>query len=451
MATTSSRGKFDFRFVIALLLLAPAGYYTWCTIDGLATRRLLSMEAAELAHARYGLLNADQWVQRLVPILDRQIEALDLTAQSAASLRPTVEKALYRLLDQLKKQMAPPTTTAPTTPGATPATAPTSDIAGFAAQAESMIVNMMAANLRPRVPEFAGVVLAELGRPENKQAVKKYLGGALAEGAKNTFGSVDMTWYNSILKQHGCADAAMCRQELGNLIHEADDRIARWYLTALAASALAFVLLLAGRRALRWYHVLALLLFCVVLLAGGILSPMIEVEAKISRLTVTFLGTPISFPEQVLYYQSKSVLEVFRTLIEIGQPQMWFVGILVLMFSVVFPTLKILTLGICLGHPEWLRKNRILRFFGLESSKWSMADVMALAIFMSFVAFNGVISNALSTLRGPAVELVIPTDSSKLLPGFYLFIGFVLGSLLLAWKLERALKAPAQEDITPNG
>jgi hypothetical protein len=455
MATTGSRGRFDFRFLIAFLLLAPAGYYTWLTIDGLAARRLLSMEAAELAHVRYGVLNADQWVQRLVPILDKQIDALDLTAEGAASLRPTVEKALYRLIDQLKKQMTPATTpstgpaaapsTAPgttpsTTPSATPSTTPTSDIAGFAAQAESMIINMMAANLRPRVPEFANVVLAELGSPENKRAVKNYLAGTLAEGAKNTFGSVDMTWYNSILKQHGCVDAAACRQELGNLIHESDERITRWYLAALGASALAFVLLLAGGRTLRWYHVLTLLLFCVVLLAGGILSPMIEVEAKISRLTVTFLGTPISFPEQVLYYQSKSVLEVFRTLIEIGQPQMWFVGILVLMFSVVFPTLKILTLGVCLGHPEWLRRNRILRFFGLESSKWSMADVMALAIFMSYVAFNGVISNALSAMRGSAVELVIPTDSSKLLPGFYLFIGFVLGSLFLAWKLERSLR-----------
>ena len=64
---------------------------------------------------------------------------------------------------------------------------------------------------------------------------------------------------------------------------------------------------------------------------------------------------------------------------------------LVLMFSVVFPTVKILTLGICLKWPELLRL-RIVRFFALESSKWSMADVMALAIFMSYVAFNGVIT-----------------------------------------------------------
>jgi Paraquat-inducible protein A len=448
MSQTGSRGRFDFRFVAALLLLAPAALCTWRTIDGLATHRMLRMEQAELGHVRYGILNADEWVKRLVPVLNSKIDSLDLTAQSGASLRPTVEKALYRLIDQMKEQMAPAPTTAPAT---TQAPAQGTDLAGFAAQAQAMIVNMMASNLRPRVPEFAGVVLAELGRPENKQAVKNYLATALAEGAKNTFGAVDMTWYSAILKQHGCADAATCRQELGNRIREVDDRIARWYLTALGTTALAFLLLLARRRPLRWYYVLALLLFCMVLLAGGILSPMIEVDARISSLTLTFLGAPLSFPEQVLYFQSKSVLEVFRTLIEIGQPEMWFVGVLVLMFSVVFPTLKILTLGICMGRLDWLRKSRILRFFALESSKWSMADVMALAIFMSFVAFNGVISNAMGALRGPAVELVIPTNSSKLLPGFYLFIGFVLASLFLAWKLEQGLKTTILEENTTNG
>jgi hypothetical protein len=183
------------------------------------------------------------------------------------------------------------------------------------------------------------------------------------------------------------------------------------------------------------------LLFCLVLLLGGILSPMLEVEAKISHIALTFFGQPVSFPEQVLYFQSKSVLEVFRTLITIGQPEMWIVAVLVLMFSVVFPALKILTLAICLRQPEWLRKYRVLRFFALESSKWSMADVMALAIFMSFVTFNGVISNAMGGLQSSGAQLVIPTDSSKILPGFYLFVGFVLSSLFLSWKLGRRFKA----------
>jgi hypothetical protein len=431
MAPNGPRRIFDFRFAIALLLLAPAALFAWRTVDGLAARRVLRTDLAELGHVRFGVLNADRWVEKILPILNGKIDALDLTAESRASLRPTVEKALYRLLDQVKSQMS-----------AKPAPAQGGGLAGgFAAQAQALVANMMIANLRPRVPEFAGVVLKELGRPENKQAVKGYLAGILAEGAKNTFSAVDMSEYSAILKKYGCADAAACRLEIGNRIRAAEDHIASWYLMALGAAAIAFLLLLAGKGAPRWFDVLVLLLFCIVLLAGGIMSPMIEVEAKISQLTLTFLGQPISFPEQVLYYQSKSVLEVFRTLIDIGQPEMWIVGMLVLMFSVVFPTLKILTLGCCLGRPEWLRKSRILRFFALESSKWSMADVMALAIFMSYVAFNGVISSAMNNLQAPGAQLVIPTDSSKILPGFYLFIGFVLASLFLSWKLERALLA----------
>jgi hypothetical protein len=448
MTPTGSQSKFDFRFAVALLLLAPAAFFTWRTVDGLAARRQLRMELAEITHVRYGALNADRWVEQIVPILNSKIDAIDLTAEGGTSLRPTVEKALYRLLDQVRDQMAPKP--APKPPPAAPGTPPPSPAAGFAAQANAMIANMMIANLRPRVPQFAGVVLTELGSKENKQAVRDYLAGVLKEGAKSTFSAVDMTVYSAILKQHGCADAAACRLEIGNRIREADDRIAIWYLTALGAAALAFVLLLAWNPVLRWFHVLVLLLFSIALLAGGVLSPMIEVEAKISRLTLSFFGQPIAFSEQVFYFQSKSVLEVFRTLITIGQPEMWIVGVLVLMFSVVFPTLKILTLAFCLKRPDWLQKYRIVRFFALESSKWSMADVMALAIFMSYVAFNGVITNAMSSLQSPGAQLVIPTDSSKILPGFYLFIGFVLGSLFLSWKLERGLSHPVAQDTIQN-
>ena len=36
-------------------------------------------------------------------------------------------------------------------------------------------------------------------------------------------------------------------------------------------------------------------------------------------------------------------------------------------------------------------------------------------------------------------QVAIPTDSSKILPGYYLFIGFCLASLFLSKKLERGL------------
>jgi hypothetical protein len=419
----------NFRLAAGVLLLAGAAIFTWLTIDGLSARRNLRTELAEIGHVRYGLLNADRWVEKMAPILDANIDALDLKAANRASLRPTVENALYHLLDDVKEKMS------------APANPQSQGVSGFMGQGNALVANMMVGALRPHVPEYADVVLAELEKPENKLAVKKYIKSVLAEGAKNTFGAVDMTWYSAILKQHGCPDAAACQQELGNRIRAADAKLAYYWLAVLASSAVAFLLLLTEGPVLRRSTALVLLLFCVVLLVGGVLAPMIEVEAKISQLKMTFLGHPIEFGEQVLYFQSKSVLEVFRTLVTQGKPDMWIVGVLVLMFSVVFPILKIFTSVFYLFKPSLLRANRVAKFFVLESSKWSMADVMALAIFMAYVAFNGLIANTMGTLQGTGVELSIPTDSSKMLPGYYLFIGFCLASLFLSKKLERGIRA----------
>jgi hypothetical protein len=422
-------GGVDFRLVVAVLLLAGAAVCTWWTIGGLAKRRVLRTELAEISHARYDLLDVDHWVAKLVPILNAKVDALDLKSASQG-LRPTVERSLYALLDQVKQKMSAPN--------------PQNKGGGLMGGAGAMMANMMIGALKPHVPEYTDVVMAELRKPENQAAVRNYIKSTLADAAKATFANIDTRYFSYILKEHGCADRGACQQLLANQVHEADGRIAYYYLTTLAASAIAFLLLMIGRPVLGRAAIVVLLLFCVVLLCGGIFTPMLEVEAKISRLGFTFLGAPVSFGEQVLYFQSKSVLEVFRTLVTMGRPDMWIVGVLVLMFSVVFPTIKIFTLTFCLFRPSLLR-NRVARFFALESSKWSMADVMALAIFMSFVAFNGLIANTMSGLRQTGADLVIPTESSKILPGYFLFIGFCLASLFLSKRLEKGIRGKTYE------
>jgi hypothetical protein len=423
----ASRNRIDIPLIASVLLLAVAMVCTWWTIDGLAKRRVLRTELAEISHARYDMLNVDHWIAKLVPILNEKVDAIDLKAASQG-LRPQVEKALYDLLDEVKARFSAPPNPADKGGG------------GMMGGAGAMMANMMIGALKPHVPEYADVVMAKLRTPQNEAAVKNYVKGLLADSAKQTVGNVDMSYYNYILKEHGCADGAACRQELGNQVRGIDDKILYYYLAALGASALAFLLLMVGRPMLGRGAVVVLLLFCLTLLAGGILTPMLEVEAKISRLSFTFIGDRVTFGDQVLYYQSKSVLEVFRTLVTMGRADMWIVGVLVLMFSVVFPTIKVLTLAVAMFRPSLLRTNRLARFFGLESSKWSMADVMALAIFMSFVAFNGIISNTMNGMRQAVPDLVIPTDSSKILPGYFLFIGFCLASLFLSKKLEKGIR-----------
>jgi hypothetical protein len=415
----------NFRLIGSLVLLATAIVFTRSTIEGLEQRRELRTELAEISHVRYGLLNADQWIARLVPILDAKIDSIDLSANQAA-LRPVVEKALYRLLDDVKERMS-----------AKPAQ-PAGGLGGML-QGNGLIANMMIGALRPHVPEYTGVVLAQLGSRDTKEAVKKYIRGVLADGAKNTFSNVDVRWYNDILKQHDCADGAACQERLRTLIRSSEGAIRLDCAAVLLACAAGFVLLLGRRGRLNRASTIVLLLFCMTLLVGGVVTPMIEVEAKISALKMTFLGEPISFTDQVLYFQSKSVLEVFRALIDANRPDMYAVGILVLMFSIVFPTLKLVASSFALYNPALLYRSRIVKFFALESSKWSMADVMALAIFMAFVAFNGLIPNTMKGLTGGGAQLAIPTDSSRILPGYYIFIGFCLASLFLAKRLAHGI------------
>ena len=96
----------SFRLAAGVLLLPAAIMFTWLTIDGLSARRRLRTELAEISHVRYGLLNADRWMEKIMPILDANIDRLDMKAASRASLRPTVVKALYRLLDDVKEKMS---------------------------------------------------------------------------------------------------------------------------------------------------------------------------------------------------------------------------------------------------------------------------------------------------------------------------------------------------------
>ena len=77
-----------------------------------------------------------------------------------------------------------------------------------------------------------------------------------------------------------------------------------------------------------------------------------------------------------------------------------------------------------------------------------MADVMVLAIFMSFVAFNGLIGSAMGELSGAVGQLAIPTSSSKILPGYYLFIGFCVASMFLSKKLERGIASGRASPLT---
>jgi hypothetical protein len=416
------------RLLISVLMLAIAAASTWLTVSELATRRRLRAELAEISHARYGLLNANAWVERVVPILSAKIDALDLTSVDPEALRRNIERILDKLIVNVVETMRANNSK------------DAGSVGGIPAQLRQFITNMLldVKELRRHVPEYTNVVMAELGKPEAKAALQQYLKGVLADVSKTTRANVDMRWYSSILKQHGCTDGRGCQQALAARISEADTRILYDYVAVLLASAVAFALLLIRNPSRSRTGTMVLVVFCMLLLAGGLATPTIEIEAKISQLRFVLLGEPVLFTDQVLYFQSKTIIEVVDVLISQGKVDLFIVGGLVFVFSVVFPVLKLFA-SVLYGYGVKLsRGNGILTFFALRSSKWSMADVMVLALFMAFVGFKGLVSNSLVELQQSGKDLeVLTTNGTTLLPGCLLFTAFCVASLFLSSALER--------------
>ena len=65
---------------------------------------------------------------------------------------------------------------------------------------------------------------------------------------------------------------------------------------------------------------------------------MIDIDARLNAFNVILMGEPISFDEQVIYFQTKSILDVTKTLWQGQGFDLKLVGALVFSFSVVFPS-----------------------------------------------------------------------------------------------------------------
>jgi hypothetical protein len=171
---------------------------------------------------------------------------------------------------------------------------------------------------------------------------------------------------------------------------------------------------------------------------GGITTPMIDLEARIDLLLIQLMGHEMAFSNNIIYFQSKSITDVVRVLWQEGSIQMIFVGFLIFLFSIIFPAAKLISSLLYSRAGESMKSNKIIRFFVFKSGKWSMADVMVVAIFMAYVGFNGIVGGELHRLSESADPVeIFTTNGTKLLGGFYLFLCFCLSSLFLSELLSK--------------
>jgi Paraquat-inducible protein A len=381
---------------------------------------------AELNSVKYGLLSIDEWNRQVTEILSEEINKLYLSRANERVLRKHVEVLLNTLIDNVDKKIR-------------------EGNAGTAkGRIKQSLINTFInlEDIKKGIPEYADAVIHEMTKSKTRRQIKDMLNKRLEQYSDQTFDTQDTSQLSRILLRTNSKDIEGARIKLNEEISVKHDLIIKEAVLLIILSVILFAMSGFSKQPLAPSQYIFLILSLIILLIAGVTTPTIDMDATISQMSFVLMGHPIQFENQVLYFQSKSILDVFWIMITHKDIQMKFVGLLLITFSILFPLLKIASsLGYYYNYHQ-ARENPVIKFFVLKSGKWSMADVMVVAIFMAYIGFNGIITSQLGHLRKAGQEMVIlTTNGTSLQPGYYLFLTYTLLALLLSGFLTRKPQA----------
>ena len=298
-------------------------------------------------------------------------------------------------------------------------------------------------DIKKGIPKYADAIIGEMTKSGTKKQLKVILLKKLHQYSNETFDTQNKLQISHILLQTGSKDIESARTYLNKAISGNSNLIFKEAILLIILSVILFLMSGFSKKPLAPSQYILLVLSLILLLTAGITTPMIDLEATISHLGFVLVGHSIQFDNQVLYFQSKSILNVFWILISNQDIPMKFVGVLLITFSIFFPLLKIISTFAYYYNYHQSRENPVIKFFVLKSGKWSMADVMVVAIFMAYIGFNGIITSEFDQLRTAGQQLdMITTNGTSLQPGYYLFLAYCLLGLFLSEFITRKPLAP---------
>jgi len=381
---------------------------------------------AELNNVKYGLFSVEEWKRQITVILTEEIENLYLSSKDERKLRKHISVLLNTLIDNVDKKIRE------------------GNLGSAEGWVKQSFINIFISleNIKKGIPEYTDAVIHEMTKSKTRGQIKAVLNKQLEQYINQTFDTQDTDQLSRILHRTDSRDIESARIKINKAISVKHDLIFKQALLLIILSVILFALSGFSKQPLAPSRYILLVLSLITLLIAGVTTPMIDMEAKISQMSFVLMGHPIHFENQVLYFQSKSILDVFWIMITHKDIQMKFVGVLLITFSIFFPLLKIASsLGYYYNYHH-ARENPVIKFFILKSGKWSMADVMVVAIFMAYIGFNGIVDSQFDELNSAGQELVIlTTNGTSLQQGYYLFLTYTLLALFLSGFLTRKPQA----------
>jgi hypothetical protein len=383
---------------------------------------------------KYGLLSGENWSYQVNCIIASKIDSFAIEGENRTLLTGQINDLLNRLFDEADKVLHKKRET-------------------LSDKIRYKVINSFVDvdDFRKEIPHFSKAIVDELHRSQNKEKIKQML-------KEKITGILDATRQDTVGEQYGIFQKynKPDKVSLNNFIKKETDRIKHeqqvygYLLIGILLSVLLVWVYLMRHHFLRATGFLLSVLISFIALFIGVSLPMIEIDARISTLDLKLMASHITFYDQVIFFQAKSILDVVHILLTNGGADTIFVGILILLFSVLFPVSKLICTTIYLSIRE--RSNGFVRFMAFNSGKWSMADVMVVAIFMAYVGFQSILDNQLADITVSSETInVVTTNRTNLQTGYIIFVAFVLFNLCLAEILKRITTKEKFQTAEPPG
>jgi hypothetical protein len=374
----------------------------------------------------FGLFSVDQWRDKVSGIVNHQVKDFTLTKTQKKALKAEVEQVITALIDKAEALVNKPTKSIK------------GKIRKFAVK-----TFVKSDKIKARVPEFANMIMAKVDNPTNKKQMSK-MAMSKFDDLKHTkyvdsTHAITVAETSKVYKKYKVSSSDELNKQLTSSLANIRTQTYKYSFLMLGCIVIVLVLwwVLRKRTDLHATLFIMSLLFAFILLAIGLTASMIEVDARIKSLDFVLLGEHVTFKDQVLFFQSKSILDVVRVLMSQSAVDSIAVGALILIFSILFPIFKLSCTGIHLLGNKKIAENGVIKYFAFQSGKWSMADVIVIAILMVYIGLNGLLESQLKSLNIKSDFLtVITTNNTALQPGFIIFISFVLYGLVLSTILK---------------
>lgn len=413
--------------VLGLGVLLCAEAYFGYHLDILsAEQEQISEDYSMANNITFGLFSLDQWRERIANVVDGQVTDYKVTPAQKKAMQAQVEKQLTGMITDVVKEINKPQKS-------------------LGGRLKKFAFNEFVdpKQLYEQVPPFSKTIVDKVNSPRSVKRLKDIASSKIDELEDATYDSTSVAYRQvtkSLYTKYKVSNGADFNKEVTSHLAAIRKVTYNYAYAMLACVVLVMILwwILRNKRELQNTLFIMSLFFAFILLAVGMTASIIEVDARIQTLNFMLMGQKVTFDNQVLFFQSKSIMSIVQTLIEQPKPDAILVGILILLFVIILPLLRMIAKGIVILGNEKLSQNKVVKYLTFELGKWDMADVMVVGVAMTYIGLNGILKSQLSNLNINNEFLNTTTvNYTSLQPGFIIFVGYVAFEMVLTYRLNR--------------